>query len=197
VIDSLPELDFEVVPIETEGDRDKVTPLSRMETTDFFTSDIEKALLENRIDVAVHSAKDLEDRPPDELAIAAITDSISPYECLVSRGNLTMRELVPKATVGTSSLKRKSALRRFRRDLIVKDIRGDIDERITRLDNGEFDAIIIAHAALIRLRYECRIAEIVPPDIIEPHPLQGRLALQVRRDRTDLIELFRGIDEKQ
>ena len=190
----LPGINFDIIPIETSGDRDKVTPLSRRENDDFFTYDIERALLEGEIDVAVHSAKDLEETPPAGLVIAAMTHSISPFECLISKRDLKLSELPPGAIVGTSSRKRKTAVTKFRRDLIVKDIRGNIDERIEQLDSGRFDAIITAHAALIRLGLEERISEIIPPDIIKPHPLQGRLSLQVHAERKDLIDLFRSVD---
>ena len=107
-----------------------------------------------------------------------------------------MEKLPLGACVGTSSRKRRKALMNFRPDLDVKDIRGDIDERLAQLDSGKFDAIIVAHAALIRLGYEDRIAEIIPREIMEPHPLQGSLAVQIRRDRDDLSAIFRSLDGK-
>ncbi len=190
----LPSIRFEVITIATEGDRDKRTPIYRIEGSDFFTRQIEEALLENRIDAAIHSAKDLEDDIPEELMIAAITKSISPYDCLVSHDKKTLRQLRKGAVVGTSSSKRRESTLKYRDDLIIKDLRGDIDERLKKLDNGEFDAIIVAHAALIRLGYEERIAEIITKDMIGPHPLQGCLAVQIRRDRKDLLRIFRRID---
>lgn len=191
----LPDVEFKPVKIATPGDRDKRTPLAGFEGGDFFTRDIEEALLGGRIDVAIHSAKDLEEDAPAVLTIAAMTKSISPYDCLVSRKGLTLESLGSGAIIGTSSGKRRSEVARYRGDLIARDIRGDIDERLGQLDEGLYDAIIVAHAALIRLGYENRIAQIIPPDIVEPHPLQGRLAIQVRKDRPDLIDIFRGIDE--
>lgn len=185
---------FEIIPVMTTGDRDKKTPLSGMEGSDFFTRDIEEALISGRIDAAVHSAKDLEAEQPGELMIAAVTRSTSPYECLISRDRRSLGRLRSGAAIGTSSLKRKEALLRFRPDLIIKDIRGTIEERLARLDKGDYDAVIMAHAALIRLGYEDRISEIIPADIIRPHPLQGRLAVQIRRDRPDLAGIFRRID---
>lgn len=196
IMDRLPGVGYKIIVVETEGDRDKTTPLSGREAADFFTYDIEKALLGGEIDAAVHSAKDLEEAPPAGLVIAAMTGSISPPECLVSRNNLGLKELPPGAIVGTSSRKRKAALAGIRKDLIMKDIRGNVDERISQLDRGVFDAIIVAHAALLRLGYEDRVTEIIPPHVIEPHPLQGRLAVQVRGDRADLIELFGDIHAK-
>lgn len=190
----LPRIHFKTVGIVTEGDRDKVTPLSETEGTDFFTRELEDALLSGRIDVAIHSAKDLEATPPDGLIIVATTASISSYDCLVSRRGEPLEALPAGSIIGTSSIERKGSILSFRKDLIVKDIRGDIDERLEQLDKGDFDAIIIAHAALIRLGYEARATQIIPKELIEPHPLQGRLAAQVRRDRKDLIDIFGRID---
>lgn len=193
----LPGVALEVVTIETSGDRDKLTPLAETEGSDFFTHEIEQALLDFCIDAAVHSAKDLEEIIPDGLVIAAITGSISPYECLVSRNNLKLDQLAFESRIGTSSKKRKEALVKYRSDFLIKGLRGTIDERLQQLDRGDFDAIIVAHAALIRLGYTGRISQIIPAEIIQPHPLQGRLAVQVREDRVDLLEIFRRIDGKQ
>jgi len=191
----LPSVRFEAVRIDTCGDKDKTSSLAGREDSDFFTREIEEALLDGRIDAAVHSAKDLERVMPRELCIAATTCSISHFECLVSKEGHALEKLPAGAVVGTSSRKRKEAVLRFRPDLAVKDIRGNIDERMKQLDDGKFDAVIIAHAALIRLGLEDRIAQIIPKEIVEPHPLQGRLAIQVRKDRKDLQEIFRSIDE--
>ncbi|MDP2928433.1 MAG: hydroxymethylbilane synthase [Candidatus Omnitrophota bacterium] len=191
----LPRLRLETITIRTRGDRDKVSSLSHEEESDFFTREIERALLDKSIDVAVHSAKDLEADMPEELIIAATTSSPSPFECLVSGDNLSLEKLRRGAIVGTSSRRRREAIIRFRPDLIVKDIRGNIDERLKQLDDGFFDAIIVAHAALIRLGLRHRIAEIIPKEIMEPHPLQGRLAIQIRKDRQDLLNIFRTLNE--
>ncbi len=186
----IPSVRFKTILIETQGDKDKKTPFSAIEGSDFFTREIEEALLSGRIDTAVHSAKDLEENIPPQLTIAAVTASISPYECLVSRGNRRLDTLLYGARVGTSSSKRKEALLRYRQDLRVCGIRGTIEERLRQLDEGKFDAIIMAHAALIRLGLEEQIAQIIPAAIIEPHPLQGALAVQVRARDRDLIRLF-------
>ena len=188
---------FEIIKIETKGDRDKTTPLSKIEGTDFFTGDIEKALLAGGIDAAVHSAKDLEGAAGPGLIIAAVTPSISPHDCLVSRSGRTLDALPAGSVIGTSSRARKEAVSEYRGGLILKDIRGGIDERLAQLDEGKFDAVIIAHAALIRLGYEDRICEILPDEIFRPHPLQGKLAVQIKEERADLLKLFEGIDEKR
>jgi len=192
----IPSAIFKVTPIKTKGDKDKATPLTLRKNSDFFTYEIEQALLSRDIDVAVHSAKDLEENMPADLVIAAMTKSISKLDCLVSRGNLTLDELPAGSVVGTSSENRRQGILRYRSDLVIKDIRGNIDERLVQLDNDDFQAIVIAHAALIRLGFVDHIAQIIPFSIIEPHPLQGRIAIQIHRDRKDLLEVFRSIDER-
>lgn len=190
----LPSVQFKVFKIETKGDKDKKIPLSEVDGTDFFTSEIEQALLNRWIDAAIHSAKDLNANLTDErLAVVAVTSGLSVLECLVSRGGIKLDQLPLGAVVGTSSAKRKEAITRFRPDLIVKEIRGDIDERLKQLDDGKFDTLIMAHAALIRLGYQHRIAQVIPREIIEPHPLQGKLSVQILRDRHDLIQLFKEL----
>ncbi|MFZ5800301.1 MAG: hydroxymethylbilane synthase [Candidatus Omnitrophota bacterium] len=192
IISRFPNLSFQKIFIATDGDLDKTTPLSKTEGSDFFTRQLEQALIDNKIDAAVHSAKDLAEVMPPQLMTAVVTLSLSPYECLVSQGGKKINELPSGARVGTSSQKRQAALRRYRQDLIICDLRGDIEERLQQLDEGRFDAIIMAHAALIRLGYENRIAEIISSEIIPPHPLQGSLAVQVRRDDEEMLRLLGG-----
>ncbi|MDP2921547.1 MAG: hydroxymethylbilane synthase [Candidatus Omnitrophota bacterium] len=187
---------MKIISIETAGDKNKKIPLLGYEESDFFTSEIEEALIDGKIDVAIHSAKDLEKNMPDKLVIAALTRSISQMDCLVSKDNRVLGNLETGAIVGTSSNKRKEAVLRFRPDLRVKDIRGNIEERLSQLDKGDFDAVIIAHAALLRLGLGYRISQIIPEDILAPHPLQGRLAVQIRKDRPDLFKIFGRIHEK-
>lgn len=189
----VPEVRLEVIPIETRGDKDKVTSLVGREESDFFSAEIEQALLAGRIDIGIHSAKDLEKNTPEDLIIVALTKSISPCECLVSRGNIPLDRLPAGSRIATSSRKRRDALLRFRPDLTVEGIRGNIDERLAQLDSGKFDALVVAHAAMLRLGYESRITQIIPQEIIPAHPLQGRLAIQVRRDRKDLFKTFRRL----
>jgi hydroxymethylbilane synthase len=190
------EIKLQPVIIHTKGDKDKVTPLTLLEKTDFFTYEIEQALLRGEIDAAVHSAKDLEDNMPKELIVAAITRSISRFDCLVSQKGYTFDTLPEKAIVGTSSNNRREGVLRYRDDLTVRDIRGNIDERLNQLDRGDFDAVIVAQAALVRLGYYGIKARIIPFSIIEPHPLQGSLVVQVHGKRKDLRKIFRKTNAK-
>ena len=185
---------FEIKTYKTTGDIDKETSISEIEGSDFFTDTIEKALLNNEIDVAVHSAKDLPDVIPKGLKIVAITKSLNPFDSLVVREELkkfgSLDKLPKGAKVGASSIRRKEALRKYRDDLIIKDIRGNIDERLEKLDKGEYDGIIVAACALIRLRLENRISQIIPFDIVQPHPLQGCLAIETREDDYEIEQIF-------
>lgn len=190
----LPHVAMEIVQIKTSGDRDKTTLLIAQENTSFFTDEIESALLNGSVDVAIHSAKDLEEDAPEQLVVVAMTKSVSPYDCLVSRENQTLDQLSAGSRVGTSSQARKEGILKYRSDLVVKDIRGNVDDRLKQLDRGEFEAIIVADAALIRLGLKDRVAQLIPKEIIQPHPLQGRLAIQIRKDRNDLKEAFQKLD---
>ncbi len=177
----------EVVAIDTSGDKDRHTPISDIEGTDFFTREIDQALLKGEIDVAVHSAKDLPDELAQGLGIAFTTESIDPYDCLVSKSGLKLDKLPHGARIGTSSQRRKAQLKKYREDFQIIDIRGNIEERLNILDNYDsrftihdsrnVDAIVIAAAGLIRLGLEHRITQRIPLDILRPHPLQGSLAV--------------------
>ena len=195
-----PTIKVEMAGIETHGDRDKTTPISQVEGSDFFTREIDEMLLVGKIDFAVHSAKDLPDDLQKELSIAAITGSIDPYDVLVSKSGLKLPELPYGARIGTSSLRRKEALKRFRSDFQIIDIRGNIGERLKLLDNGgthELEAIIIAAAGLIRLGLGNRITQKIPFEILRPHPLQGALAVVARTEDSQLRNLLSVIDSRE
>ena len=113
----------------------------------------------------------------------------------VNKNGKKLKDLPSGAIIGTSSKKRKEAILKYRPDLVIRDIRGNIDERLVQLDKGGFDAIIVAHAALVRLGLENRTTEIISKDIVEPHPYQGRLAVQARKDRKDIIKIFRRLND--
>lgn len=171
----------EIITIDTYGDRDKTTPISDIEGTDFFTKEIDNALLRNEIDIAVHSAKDLPDSLTQGLEISFTTESIDPYDAMVSKSGLKLNELPHGAKIGTSSQRRKTQLKKYRNDFQIVDIRGNIEERLEKLENSNLDAIVIAAAGLIRLGLECRITQKIPFEILRPHRLQGSLAVVARR----------------
>ncbi len=193
-----PDFRVEVVGIDTCGDVDKSTSISQMEGTDFFTDEIDKALLQGEIDFAVHSAKDLPDVFLKGLYLAAITRSIDPDDVLVSKEGLRLDQLGFGARIGTSSLRRKIQLRTYREDFRIVDIRGNIEQRLKILDETPgLDGIVIAAAGLLRLGLEDRITQRVPHEILKPHPLQGALAIVVRRKDFELSDLFSVVDSRK
>ncbi len=181
----------QVIGIDTYGDKDKATPISEIEGTDFFTREIDEALLKGDIDFAVHSAKDLPDEIHPDLHIAAVTKSIDPYDALVSKDNLKIDELTYGAKIGTSSSRRKNQLKKYRDDFQAIDIRGTIQERLERLNSGSLDAIVVAACALIRLGLQKNITQRIPFEILTPHPLQGSLAILTRKKDEDIIRLWK------
>jgi hydroxymethylbilane synthase len=185
-----PGMQAEVIGIDTYGDKDKVTPISEIEGTDFFTREIDEALLKNEIDFAIHSAKDLPDELKDGLVTPVITSSIDPFDALVSKSGLTLDKLPEGARIGTSSLRRKAQLKEYRKDFEIVDIRGNIEERLQRLDNMDLDAIVIAACALTRLGLSYRITQRIPLEILKPHPLQGGLAIVARAVDLELVKLL-------
>jgi len=192
-----PEITVKIIGIDTYGDKDKTIPISAMEGTDFFTREIEDALLRGEIDCAVHSAKDLPDRIPDGLHLAAITRCLDPYDALISKHHRRLEELPSCSRIGASSERRKRQLRLYRDDLKLLDIRGTIGERLRKLDETDLDAIVLAACGLLRLGLEERITQKIPFEILRPHPLQGSLAVEVREDDRKLIALFSGIDSRE
>jgi len=208
-----PAISAQIASIDTYGDRDKNTPISDIEGSDFFTKEIEDALLRGEIDpsttlrvdgersrtidFAVHSAKDLSDTLREGLSIAAITKSIDSHDVLVSKRGLTLDKLPRGATIGTSSRRRKEGLKKYRPDFNVVDIRGNIGERLAKLDNSDLDGIVTAGCALRRLGLKRRITQIIPFEIIEPHSMQGALTIVARKEDTNLIEVLSILDSRE
>ncbi len=191
-----PDIKTEIIGIDTYGDKDRVTPISDIEGTDFFTREIDNALLREEIDFAVHSAKDLPDKIAEGLVVAAITRSIDSDDALVSKHNLKIDELRKGARIGASSQRRKTQLTAYRNDFQIVDIRGNIHERLDRLEKDNLDAIVVAACALTRLNLGHRISQRLPHYLLKPHPLQGSLAIVAKEDRRELIEFLRVIDGK-
>jgi hydroxymethylbilane synthase len=191
-----PDIKVEIVGIDTYGDKDRNTPISEIEGSDFFTREIDEALLRGEIDFAVHSAKDLPDSLREGLFIGAVTASVDPYDVLVAKSGLKLEELPYGAKIATSSLRRKTQLKRYRNDFRIVDIRGNIEERLKNLDNSDLEAIVIAAAGLVRLGLAHRITQRIPFDILMPHPLQGALAIVTRAEDLQLLNLLLVIDSR-
>jgi hydroxymethylbilane synthase len=163
--------------IKTTGDKITDVPLAQVGGKGLFTKEIEEALLDGRADLAVHSLKDLPTELPAGLVLAAVPEREDPHDALVGR---KLVDLPAGAAVGTSSLRRAAQLRRLRPDLTIESIRGNLDTRLRKLDEGRYDAIVLAAAGLKRLGWEARIAEILPDEVMCPAVGQGALAVETR-----------------
>jgi hydroxymethylbilane synthase len=163
--------------IKTTGDKVTSVPLGIIGGKGLFTKEIEDALLAGQVDVAVHSLKDLPTEIPPGLEIAAIPEREDPRDAMVGS---TLAELRVGAKVGTSSLRRTTQLRRLRPDLEIESIRGNLDTRLRKLDEGQYEAIVLAAAGLTRLGWSARIAESLEPDVMCPAVGQGALAVETR-----------------
>jgi len=177
--EKVPGVTVELVEIRTSGDRIQDVPLTPDLGQSFFTKEIEQALLDDRIDLAVHSCKDLSTTLPDGLILCAVPEREDPRDALVSLGK-TLTELALGARVGTSSPRRKGFLAAARTDLTLLDQRGNVPTRVAALDDGHYDAVVLAVAGLKRLGLADRITEILEPEMMLPAAAQGALALQTR-----------------
>ena len=177
-----PDLAVETVLIATSGDQRPEVPIPAAGETGFFTSSIQQALLDGEIDLAVHSLKDLPIAEPDGLVVASVPERADPRDVLISRASLPLSELPDGARVGTSSLRRAEQVRAVRPDLQPALIRGNVATRVAKLDAGEFDAIVLAAAGLIRLGLEGRVTEWLAAPAFLPAPGQGALAIEIREN---------------
>jgi hydroxymethylbilane synthase len=193
-----PEIDIRVEIIKTTGDV-KTDPLSVIGGKGVFTKELEDALLDGRIDLAVHSLKDLPTVLPDGLKISAICERDDPRDALVVRDDLKARggsilNLPEKAVVGTSSQRRVAQLKAMRGDVVVKDVRGNVDTRLRKLDEGQYDALILASAGLRRLELDHRIDAAISTEEMVPAVGQGAIAIETRADDQFTIETTGALD---
>jgi hydroxymethylbilane synthase len=165
--------------VKTTGDKITDVALSEVGSKGLFTKEIEEALLAGAIDLAVHSLKDMPTDLPEGLTLAAIPEREDPRDALIGR---PLTDLAPGARIGTGSLRRAAQLRSFRPDLRIEDIRGNVDTRLRKLDEGRYDAIVLASAGLRRLGWENRISELFEPGVMCPAVGQGALAVETRDD---------------
>lgn len=193
-----PEVKIRVEIIKTTGDL-KNDPLSVIGGKGVFTKELEEALLDQRIDVAVHSLKDLPTIIPENLTVAAISEREDPRDALVLPSgveNKSIQNLPDAAIVGTSSQRRSAQVKHLRRDLTVKDLRGNVDTRLRKLDEGQYDALILAAAGLLRLSLESRITARVSTDEILPAVGQGALAVETRADDHSTIAIVSTLNHE-
>jgi hydroxymethylbilane synthase len=190
-----PGLDGELCIIQTEGDRRRRASLLAIGGQGVFTRELEVALLDGEIDVAVHSLKDLPSTLPEGLVLAATPPREDPRDVLVTREGTRLEALTDGAVVGTGSLRRRAQLLRLRPDLKMKDIRGNVDTRLAKLHAGEYDAVVLAAAGLSRLgALACVQAEVLATEAVLPAPAQGILGLECRADDTATRETLASIN---
>lgn len=194
-----PQVNFHVEIIKTSGDV-KSEPLSVIGGKGVFTKELEDALIDGRIDIAVHSLKDLPTLVPDQLSISAICEREDARDALVLRNgvapNCSLNDLPSGAIVGTSSQRRLAQLKYLRHDVVVNDLRGNVDTRVRKLDEGQYDALILAAAGLRRLKLGSRINTLIPISEMLPAVGQGALAIETRAGDYDVIELVRTQDHQ-
>ena len=192
-----PDWEWRVEKILTKGDRILHVTLSKLGGKGLFIKEIEGALLEGRIDLAVHSMKDLPAEMPEGLVVAAVTPREDPRDCLISRSGAGLDELPAGSVVGTSSLRRQAQILVRRPDLEVKPVRGNVETRLRKLEEGQFDAVVLARAGLSRLGLEDRITEVLTIDKMVPAVGQGALAVQCRGEDESVFRLIRRINDPE
>ena len=191
-----PELHVEKKLMTTKGDKILDAPLAKIGGKGLFTKELEQDMLAGGIDIAVHSLKDMPTEVPDGLIITAITKRYDPGDAFVSNKVKSLAELPQGAVVGTSSLRRKAQLLHERPDLVVKDLRGNVNTRLRKLDAGEYDAAVLAVAGLKRLGFGGRITEVLPKSMILPAVGQGALAIEAREDDAETRELVAFLNDE-
>lgn len=192
-----PELQVELVPMSTQGDKILDTPLAKIGGKGLFVKELEVAILEGRADIAVHSMKDVPMEFPKGLELAVICEREDPQDAFVSNHYSSIESLPEGAIVGTSSLRRQCQLKAQRPDLQINDLRGNLGTRLGKLDQGQYDAIILASAGLIRLKMPERIAQKISPDYILPAGGQGAVGIECRSDDMKTKSLLACLNHSQ
>ncbi|MGB0892999.1 MAG: hydroxymethylbilane synthase [Parashewanella sp.] len=190
-------LTVELVPMSTKGDVILDTPLAKVGGKGLFVKELEVAMLENRADIAVHSMKDVPVEFPEGLGLQVICEREDPRDAFVSNSYKSIDELPQGAIVGTSSLRRQCQIRALRPDLEIKDLRGNVGTRLAKLDNGDYDAIILAAAGLIRLELSSRIASYIEPEVSLPANGQGAVGIECRTDDEQVKALLAPLEHQE
>ena len=189
--------DIDIRVIATSGDKIQDVPLSKIGGKGLFVKEIEEALLANEIDLAVHSMKDVPIDLPTELGISVITKRENPLDALISKNGEKLADLPQGATIGTSSLRRSSQLLKYRDDFKIHPLRGNVDTRLRKVEEGKYDAILLASAGLNRLGWANRITEEISHDILLPAMGQGALGIETRLDDTMIYDFISTLNHEQ
>jgi len=189
--------DIDIRIIATSGDNIQDVPLAKIGGKGLFVKEIEEALLANEIDLAVHSMKDVPMELPTELGISVITKRENPLDALISKNGEKLADLPQGATIGTSSLRRSSQLLKYRDDFKIHPLRGNVDTRLRKVEEGKYDAILLASAGLNRLGWANRITEEISHDILLPAMGQGALGIETRLDDTRIYDFISTLNHEQ
>ena len=190
-------VEAEIVVIKTSGDKQQMAPLSEIGGKGIFIKELEEALLEETIDLAVHSVKDVPTDTPSRLMFPAVCRREDVRDCLVAANGATIASLRQGARVGTGSLRRQAQLRHIRPDLDVRDLRGNVDTRLRKVESGEYEAVMLAKAGLDRLGWSGRITETLSPEVFLPAVGQGAIAVECRLKDTGAAEVVAGLDDAE
>ncbi|WP_244155335.1 hydroxymethylbilane synthase [Dissulfuribacter thermophilus] len=192
-----PDVQVELVKVTTKGDKILDVPLAKVGGKGLFVKEIEEALLDGRIDFAVHSLKDVPTELPQGLEVSVFPEREDPRDALIARDGKGLMELPPGAKVGTSSLRRMAQLRAVRPDLVIESLRGNLDTRLNKLDEGHFDAIILAAAGLKRMGLSGRITEIISPEVLLPAIGQGALGIEFRSEDHETRRILSSLSHEE
>ena len=192
-----PDCEVEILGMTTRGDQILDRTLSKIGGKGLFIKELEQALQDGRADLAVHSIKDVPMELPEGFALAAIGERASPFDAFVSNQYARLEEMPAGAIVGTSSLRREAQLRAKFPHLTIKPLRGNVQTRLSKLDNGDYDAVILATAGLQRLGLDGRIREILSPADSLPAAGQGALGIEIAARRTDLADILRPLNHEE
>ena len=192
-----PDCEVEILGMTTRGDQILDRTLSKIGGKGLFIKELEQALQDGRADLAVHSIKDVPMELPEGFALAAIGERASPFDAFVSNQYARVEEMPAGSIVGTSSLRREAQLRAKFPHLTIKPLRGNVQTRLSKLDNGDYDAVILAAAGLQRLGLDGRIREILSPADSLPAAGQGALGIEIAARRTDLADILRPLNHEE
>ena len=192
-----PDCEVEILGMTTRGDQILDRTLSKIGGKGLFIKELEQALQDGRADLAVHSIKDVPMELPEGFALAAIGERASPFDAFVSNQYARLEDMPEGAIVGTSSLRREAQLRAKFPHLTIKPLRGNVQTRLSKLDNGDYDAVILASAGLQRLGLDGRIREILSPADSLPAAGQGALGIEIAARRTDLADILRPLNHEE
>jgi hydroxymethylbilane synthase len=192
-----PTFSIEIVVIKTKGDKILDVPLAKVGGKGLFVKEIEDALLDGRIDIAVHSMKDMPADLPEGLCIGPVPKRENPADVLISKNGFLLSELEPQARIGTSSLRRASQIKHAKPDFIILPLRGNLDTRIKKLETGDLDAIVLAAAGVKRLNLERRITEYLDYDIMLPAVGQGALCIEIRKHDLEIEKIVSNLNHPE